>query len=79
MLPAVPADTYVVLICKRVRLAGVLRVPGTFVAVPPDRLRVAVHLCKTGAARPANKLTQVDVEVFLALQRAIARRADSAR
>lgn len=69
-----PADgVYRVLLVKRCRIDGKLYRVGTVLDVSDSRLRVAVNLCKTGAGRPADERTRLDVELFLRLAEALPR------
>ena len=53
---------------KRCRIAGTTYRVGQVLNVRADRLRVASHLVRTGAARPADKRTAVEIELFARLQ-----------
>jgi hypothetical protein len=63
---------YAIVLLKRQRLGGVLYRVGQVVLIRGLRhLRVAAHLVRVGAARPADQRTARDVEVYLALQAAV--------
>jgi hypothetical protein len=62
---------YTIKMLTRATLQGTRWRVGAVISVPPDRLRVAAHLCRTGAARPADARTRLDVGLFLELQRAL--------
>ena len=61
---------YVVLMLKRCRIAGRLFKVGEELLIPAARLQVAANLCGTGAARPADERTALDVALLIELQRA---------
>ena len=77
MQPALEPDTaaddgrYAVLLRTRCRVAGKLYPAGTKLLITANRLRVAANFVKTGAARPADARTRLDVELYLALDAAL--------
>ena len=66
---AVQDGRYVVFMIKRCRVAGRLYRVGEEMLVPPSRLQVAANLCATGAARPADRRTALDVALMIEMQR----------
>lgn len=68
-----PPGTYRVKLLVRCTLAGTRYRAGAVLAIAPDKLRVASHLCKTGAARPDDPATARDVALHLALDAALPR------
>jgi hypothetical protein len=62
---------YTIKLLTRATLQGTRWRVGAVISVPPDRLRVAAHLCRTGAARPADPATARDVELYALLLRAL--------
>jgi hypothetical protein len=65
------AAPYTIKLLTRATLQGTRWRVGATISVPPDKLRVAAHLCRTGAARPADPATARDVALFHELQRAL--------
>lgn len=66
-------DYYALRLRTGCRIAGCRYAAGTLLRVSPTRLRVAAHLVRTGAARPADETTRRDVELFQLLDRALPR------
>jgi hypothetical protein len=64
-------EGYNLRIVTRCRIAQLRLRPGSLLTVPADRLRVAAHLCRTGAARPADRRTAIDVELHQRLAAAL--------
>jgi len=58
-----------VLLHTRCRIAGTRYPVGTRLMIP--ELRVAAHLTRCGAARPADERTRLDVALFAALDAAL--------
>jgi hypothetical protein len=67
------ADWYYLRLTRRMRVQGRKYKAGQLLRVHDTRLRVAAWLTRTGAARPADARTRLDVDVFLELQRALPR------
>lgn len=74
-----PDDRYRLRILTRCRVAGLGLKVGATLLVPPDKLRVAAHLVKTGAARPLDERTARDVELHQLLAEALRRPAADAQ
>lgn len=56
-------------VLTRCRVASLLLKPGQLLCVSRDRLQVAAWLCRNRSARPADRATAVDVDLFEALTR----------
>lgn len=65
-------DRYRLRITRRCRVADLKLHPGSVLSVAPDKLRVAAHLVRCGAARPLDVRTTRDVELHALLLKAIA-------
>lgn len=64
------AAPYRIKLVTRCTLQGTRWRVGAVISVPPDKLRVAAFMVRTGAARPADERTRLDVELFEALRAA---------
>jgi len=58
------AADYRLFVRQRITIAGTRYQAGQVLLVPSNRLRVAAHLCRCGTARPADRATALDVELF---------------
>jgi hypothetical protein len=66
-----PEQLYRVKLLRRVRLRGVLFIPGQVLTVEgPDALRAAAGLVSTAQAKPADAHTERDIGLFVALRSA---------
>jgi hypothetical protein len=54
---------YRLAIIVRCRVAGIRLKPGDILSVPADKLKAAVGLCNNGTARPADRATDLAVQL----------------
>lgn len=68
-MTAEPPAPYRLAIVVRCKVAGIRLVPGQILSVPPDKLRSAVGLCNNGTARPADRATDLAVQLHRLMAR----------
>ena len=61
-------DRYRVKLLTRCTIAGVRWRAGAVISIPGDKLRVAAHLIRTGAAKAADDRTRLAVELYEAVR-----------